>query len=429
VAAKPSSELVAAGPVAKESPPVAKSSSEMATLKPAPLVAKSSSEMATLKAQGPMQLPVWPPKAEQAYEDWDDPNAATSIGTSTSPPSGDWDGPRESSVIVDLNAVAARSEAPRRAQTSPITQLTSEQGTTTSGAFVMPVAPAGKGTQPETAIAPSFETLTAPMAPSAASFETVTAPGLPSAGSFETLTAPMAPAVGRAPTPMPFALPLAPPPAEPAPPQRAEHDRASSPDLERASSPQLGARAAAWQTPLPQVLPHAPPATFPSAAGLDYHGADAVPGPSARPEPTEPRIARGSLLATVLPTPKSRRFAAIGVAAAGVLMIVAFAIAGGSSSSPAPVAAKDKPAAASHDSTPPSAPSAPATSQPAVAAQTRVAAATQTDRATTTTDAPTTHPTPGKKQPAKRRISRGKKPVVVDYDKQRDPTPDPDQAL
>jgi tetratricopeptide (TPR) repeat protein len=60
------------------------------------------------------------------------------------------------------------------------------------------------------------------------------------------------------------------------------------------------------------------------------------------------------------------------------------------------------------------------------------AAATVATADTAATSSPTATPAqPATKKPivAKRRISRGKKPVIVDYDKKPDPTPEQDEAL
>ncbi|HET9988799.1 MAG TPA: tetratricopeptide repeat protein, partial [Kofleriaceae bacterium] len=79
-------------------------------------------------------------------------------------------------------------------------------------------------------------------------------------------------------------------------------------------------------------------------------------------------------------------------------------------------------AAASNAATHAAATAAP-TSKPAAAAPVAVAVADSAPP-------PTTADTAKKKLvPAKRRLSRGKKPVVVDYDKKPDPTPDQDEAL
>jgi hypothetical protein len=318
-----------------------------------------------------MDLPVWPPEpptraaTEPAMlppppvvgaEDWDDPEGRTSIGNRAAPVAAEGSGPRESSVIVDLEAKsrAVAPDAPRRPQTYPVIQ-TSERNTTTSGVFSMPSAPVvGKGSQPE--------------------------PVIP----------------------------------------------------ERASS--------GWNTPLPQALPGEPPGSppvpsFPSAAGLDYHGArdTAIAEPVRQHDPTEPRIKRGPLLASVLPTPRSRRVALL--AAAGVVAILGIvAVAGHGDPKPSTTAVvtheprtpstspRTSPASADH----------PVASTPGAVASTPGAAATTVATAEPSLPVATPNPTkPAKAQPVRRRISRAKKPVVVDYDKQRDPASadSPDQAL
>lgn len=285
-------------------------------------------------------------------------------------------------MIVDLSA-EPKADRPKlaRAQSAPIT---SEQGTATSGAFVMPtparpVAHVAASPASERPTSPSLPISTAPPRS-----EKPTSPALPAGGLAST----------------------------------AESANASS----------------AWHTPLPLAAPPPEPVPqWPSAAGLDYGRAQGsapeIPVP-ARHEPTEPRIDRRSLLATVFPTPKSRKrglLIAAG-AVAVILGIVLFATGGSAKATTEPTVATAKRATPAESS-----PATAGAATPATAAKSdkTVAAATAaiTDAATTptTTRAPNT---PAKKPlVAKRRISRGKKPVVVDYDKKPDPTPEQDEAL
>ncbi len=338
-----------------------------AALAPVPTPAVASPPIA-------MDLPAWPPPSARGseppqlppapapgtFEDWDAPEARTSLDhLGPPPPVATSTGPRESSVIVDLGARAlAPAEAPRGSQPYPMIE-SSETRTSASGVFSMPTTrPVGKGSQPEPAIA----------------------------------------------------------------------DRAS---------------ASAWNTPVPQAMPGEHPAappvpSFPSAAGLDYHGARQIEGadPATRHEPTEPRLRRRSPLATVFPTPHSRRIAVLAVAGlAVVVMIVAIAGRGGLHEPAAttadrvttPARSTQAPAQAEHH--------APVTVEtPAVASAAKPAVAAS-EPVATVDDRPArvTTPAPARpaKRPARRRFSRSTKRVVVDYDRQRDPSSadSPDEAL
>jgi Flp pilus assembly protein TadD len=237
---------------------------------PPPVVAKQS-----------LELPVWPPRNEPAvrepdmlppppaagFEDWENPNANTSLGNRVPSPSTDVasDFKREDSVIIDLNAVARESGAARRPQTYPVIQ-TSEQSTTTSGVFVMPTAAAPKAVE----------------APLAAAHVATPAPTMP------------------------------------------EPTVASSP-FQRPSS----AWHTPMPQPLPGEPTAAPPVpSFPSAAGLidDL----AVPSPI-KADHTEPALARRTLLATVFPTPQRRRTVLLVAGGSiGLVMVLIVALSGGS---------------------------------------------------------------------------------------------------
>jgi hypothetical protein len=158
VAAKPVEVKSAPAPLAAK-PVEAKST-------PAPLAAKEPL-VARAPTPPPMDLPVWPPKSEAKadFEDWENPNAATSIGNRVPPTK-----PRavsedaissflkEDSIIIDLNAVAHERTTPRRPQTYPVIQ-TSEINTTTSGVFDMPSPSATTVVLPLPAPAPEVATV------------------------------------------------------------------------------------------------------------------------------------------------------------------------------------------------------------------------------------------------------------------------------
>jgi len=171
--------------------------------------------------------------------------------------------------------------------------------------------------------------------------------------------------------------------------------------------------------------------------GLDYGRAQGsapeIPVP-ARHEPTEPRIERSSLLATVFPTPNSRKKGLIAAAGACVaILIVVLATSGGSAKHEPDRSAKQASGATPTEASAPAASIAPASSPAATAtpAKSTAAAAKTVAVVDPASTSPTASTEPAKKKPivAKRRISRGKKPVVVDYDKKPDPTPDQDEAL
>ncbi len=208
----------------------------------------------------------------------------------------------------------------------------------------------------------------------------------------------------------PNATPVAAEPPELPPPPIALIGASSRPDADRASSP-------GWTTPLPQRLPGEPIAapaapSWPSAAGLVYE-----PSAPLAHEPAAPLAAKRAVL---LPLVRSRGFV-IGVAAAAVLAIV-FAIGsqGSRDSKQATIvaASKTQPAVSAastskHDVTPTRAGAMPAPTP--IAAVEAVAPPPKA---------------PAKTPVAMRRISRSKKPVVVDYDKKPSSSPlDADEAL
>ena len=174
----------------------------------------------------------------------------------------------------------------------------------------------------------------------------------------------------------------------------------------------------AWNTPLPQRLPDEPIAapaapTWPSAASL-------VHDPAAEPTATRTPLVR-------------RRGVVIAIAAAAVIAIVIAISASNShdsadSKQPALAAATSAP---KPDPTTARAPAAaPAAASPAPAASTTVAVAAPVDPiAPSTSTSPS--PSPKAKAPTTaHRISRSRKPVVVDYDKKPVSSPlDDDQAL
>jgi Flp pilus assembly protein TadD len=231
-------------------------------------------------AKQSLELPVWPPRNDPAvrepdmlppppvagFEDWEHPNANTSLGNRAPPPSGDpaSDFKREDSVIIDLNAVAREHGAPRRPQTYPTIQ-TSEQSTTTSGVFVMPTAAAPKAVE----------------APLGAAHVATSAPTMPE------------PALSSSPfqrpssawhTPMPQTLPGQPTAAPPVP-------------------------------------------SFPSAAGLVD---DLAPPSPIKVGLTEPALARRTLLATVFPTPQRRRTVLLVAGGSlGLMLVLIVAFSGG----------------------------------------------------------------------------------------------------
>jgi len=339
------------------------------------IAARLAAVEAPVRAPSALDLPAWPPvAAKQDFEDWDELGGATSVGTQerAQPPRA----PGEDSVIVDLNA-EPKAEKPKlaRAQSSPIT---SEHGTATSGAFVMPSLAQPIAVQVGPAM--STERPTSPALPVASRSEKPTSPAMPSAGLVEAANA-----------------------------------------------------SSAWHTPLPLAAPPPEPAPqWPSAAGLDYGRAQGsapeIPVP-ARHEPTEPRIDRRSLIATVFPTPKSRKrglLIAAGALAA-ILVVVLVATGGSAKATTEPTVAKAKRTPPTESSTALAAtPTTSSTTTPDK--PTAAAAATVATAEPAATPAATPNPT-AKKPVAQRRISRGKKPVVVDYDKKQDPTPSQDEAL
>jgi Tetratricopeptide repeat len=183
-------------------------------------------------------------------------------------------------------------------------------------------------------------------------------------------------------------------------------ERASAPELPPPPIAGTDARASSpgWNTPLPQQLPGEP---------IAAPAAPSWPSAPLAHEPAAPRAAKPSLV--------PRRAVVIATAGATVLAIV-FAIgARGSHDSPQPVVvATPAPKPASADST------------PKHESPTRAGAmATPTTIAAAAADvvAPTSKP-PAKPPVAMRRISRSKKPVVVDYDKKPSSSPlDADEAL
>src|SRR3569623_251641 len=187
------------------------------------------------RAPTAFDVPAWPPAASSAaasldFEDWVELGGATSGGTQEREQP--QRGPDEVSVIDDQNAIAQGDHQPtKRAPTYPI--LTSEQSTTTSGAFVMP-------TPAPPVVAPAAWP---PPTPSSRA-ERPTSPAIPAAAAFV------------------------------------------------ASPPHAAASSTAWHTPLPLAPPPPEPAPqWPSAAGLEYNGAHGsepdipLPTSSARHEP------------------------------------------------------------------------------------------------------------------------------------------------
>ncbi|MEO6776902.1 MAG: hypothetical protein ABI467_28450, partial [Kofleriaceae bacterium] len=198
----------------------------------------------------------------------------------------------------------------------------------------------------------------------------------------------------------------------------------------------------AWHTPLPLAPPPLEPAPqWPSAAGLDYASANGsapeiplpVTRPDPRPDPTEPHLARRTLLATVFPTPTSRKKGLLAAAGAVAVILVIVLVSGGSGSGGRTTAKPaDDPANVATHAAPPSAPPSASASTRAATAQPAVApvAVATADPAERTAHAPaTTDATSKRAVPARRRISRKRHPVVVDYDKRPDPTPEQDEAL
>jgi hypothetical protein len=239
---------------------------------PQPMVVKQS-----------LELPAWPPRSELAlrasepdmlppppaagFEDWENPNANTSLGNRVQPQSADpaSDFKREDSVIIDLNAVARESGAPRRPQTYPVIQ-TSEQSTTTSGVFVMPTADAPKAVE----------------APLGTAHVATPAPTMPEPAHS---TSPFQRPSSAWHTPLPQTLPGQPTAAPPVP-------------------------------------------SFPSAAGLlDDVGA---PAPL-EVDTAEPTLARRTLLATVFPTPQRRRTVLLVAGGSlGLMLVLILAFSGAS---------------------------------------------------------------------------------------------------
>jgi hypothetical protein len=404
----------AAKPVAMTTPP-----SPVAAAAPAPApVAVADASAQSARAPSTLDLPVWPPApagtlpraitAEvvadaQPFDDWDEIGGATSVGTrdgATQPPRK----PGEDSVIVDLNAVSKAERQPaRRPQTYPI--LTSEQGTTTSGAFVMPTATEPQAPLPQAE--PQAAQSQAAQAQAAQRDRRATERHTPPAGTAQ---------------------------LQDAQAQAAQRDRRST---ERHTPPSVAAQpqaladrpSTAWHTPLPLAAPPPEPAPqWPSASGLEYGGAHGsapeIPLPISRPDPSESRLARRTLLATVFPTPSSRKRGLL-VAAGGlvvILVIVLVSAGGGTASTSVAASAAPHATPASHTPSTSSRPSTPTTT--AATARVTVAAADPVAIPTTASDAK-----PKRAVPAKRRISRGKKPIIVDYDKKPDPTPEQDEAL
>ncbi|MEP6865537.1 MAG: tetratricopeptide repeat protein [Deltaproteobacteria bacterium] len=360
------------------------------------------------RAPSALELPTWPPapsatpraitseatprldvasiaaNAQQAaqYDDWDELGGATSVGNRERPQPARK--PGEDSVIVDLNAVSKTEHQPsRRPQTYPI--LTSEQGTTTSGAFVMPTGADPIAAQPA---APQLSHRS----------EKPTSPAMPAQAAASSAIAGL-------------------------PPASVANGSGSS---------------TAWHTPLPLAAPPPEPAPqWPSAAGLEYNGAHGsapeIPLPVTRQDPTDQRLARRTLLATVFPTPTSRKRGLLVAAGALVmiLVIVLVSTGGGSSKSTDTTTAKASRATPTTSSTASTASTASATSATSHAATPSHPAAAAVATVDTAAASPPTSTRPAAKKPvvAKRRISRGKKPVVVDYDKKPDPTPEQDEAL
>ena len=191
------------------------------------------------------------------------------------------------------------------------------------------------------------------------------------------------------------------------PPPAAPIAASSSAEVDRASSP-------GWNTPLPERLPGEPVAapaapSWPSASGLLYE-----PSAPVADEPV-PSLARPSIFAPLLPLLRNRGVV-IGIAAAAVLAIVVVAI-------------------GSHDSKQPQADVAATKPEPTVAAAAMPMHATPSHAGATSapaTPVAAVETVPSPKVPAKvamRRISRSKRPVVVDYDKKPSSALDDDQAL
>ncbi|HET9990062.1 MAG TPA: hypothetical protein VFQ65_16140, partial [Kofleriaceae bacterium] len=285
VAAKTSTPAVASTKPAKADAtpppaPIAKPATASASPNAAPAPAMATPAL----APSALDLPAWPPAPSvsvaplevaprgsapaRQVEDWDEMGGTTSVGNhdhAQEPPRK----PGEDSVIVDLDAVSKTEREPsRRPQTYPI--LTSEQGTTTSGAFVMPTAAQPQASQPA--------------------------------------------------------------------------ERPTSPSMPVAMSATSGAAASssAWHTPLPLAPPPPEPAPqWPSAAGLEYNGAHGsepeIPLPVSRHEPTESRLERRTLLATVFPTPTSRKKGLLAAAGAvAVILVIVLVSAGGGSTKSVP---------------------------------------------------------------------------------------------
>ncbi len=388
ISKRPTSELTAKAKPAPE--PIAAIPAPVSP--PAIPAVQGSPFEAQLSSSDDDWLPAWPPAAHapiaaepvRPFEDWDDPSASTAIENRVAPtrakPSGDDAFPAEDSVIIDLNAApkAVAPTTPKRPQSQPVPVIqTSEQSTTTSGVFVMPTAAAPNAQQ----VPPSL----ASMADASALPERPSSPWQ---------------------TPLPGPLPGEPAPA-----------RAVSPFSQTAAECALDYAAPAPVAPAPQ---------WPSAAGLGYEVpfADAsIPAPIAQHEPT-------SSLRAPLFTPKRKRIALLAGAGALVAILV-IAMAGGNSKHAATIAKLETPTATTATAPTPSTPALTATAP--TPAATAPATPTASQPAAAVAVAATTPATPkaaSKAQPAKRRLAKTKKPVVVDYDKKPESSAlDPDQSL
>jgi Tetratricopeptide repeat len=170
------------------------------------------------------------------------------------------------------------------------------------------------------------------------------------------------------------------------------------PDDARASSP-------GWNTPLPQPLPGEP---------IAAPAAPSWPSAPLLHEPVAPVAAKVPLV--------RRRGVVIAIAAVAVLAIV-FAISSHSSHDSKQLAIVAPPAPSRASASSPSTPATPARAG-------AMPAPTTTTTATAEVEVVAPSPKPPTKPVAMRRISRSKKPVVVDYDKKPSSSPlDPDQAL
>ena len=319
----------------------------------------------------PARLPPPPEPARVADpDDWGPKTSITNQLASPPPASRDLaddyvEEPREPSVIIDLNSKAPRKTGMVRAQ-SPVVLLTSEQNATTSGVFMMPTAASPNATRARSQVPPSSVWDT----PSTTHADPVSSP---------------------------------PSPHEPVPPS--QWDTPSTTNAAPVFSPPSPFEASSF-TPMQQQS--APP---PRIADLA-----AIPQPLAHVEATERRIVPRSVLASVLPTPRRRRIALIGGGVIAVL-VLAFALSGGKNTSHAAVVEPTRAA----KPTAPSAQHVATADKPAVVEPATLPAPAVAPAAT-----PAPSPTP---KPAPRRQLRAKKPVVVDYDKQKDAQPDHDESL